>query len=512
MSQQQPKQRPMAGRVPVHDIEAEAAVLSACLLKNGVLDDLVGMVEPEEFYSPGNGKIFEAARSLRKAQKPVDVVTVASWLRERERLAEVGGIQYLTQIVDATPAVAHAQEHALKVRECFLQRTAGAMGHELAAESYGDVGSSVGEWIANKAKKLFDVAKAAARVSITVPIRSAIIDAFQVINAAAERANRNEEDPSPRTGLPDLDRLIINLPPGSLTVIAAPSHVGKSSLTRQIAAQAVRGYPRSVLFWTGEQLARECAEAMTFQFAGVAAAKLRTNSLRADEWRRLTDSASELSELKFWYHDEPAISPTRLHMQVRAHRIEQENEALTIERARAAAARRSDGDTRTAREVAEDVEKCGMPRPLEIVVVDYIQLMDGTGLAEKGANRERQVAEVVKYLKRMAMEERVAVIACSQVNEDGKARESKEIFNSSDKFIVINNPDAIERVKAKRDGSNYSLPEAEVAELMVQKCRGGGTCGTVRVTFHPQSGRFSSYRDENEGYVPPDDRYDRGGA
>ena len=113
---------PIAGRVPPNDLDAEAAVLSAIMLKRDALDQVAEVLKPEHFYSEANGRIYEAALALALEGQPIDVVQIASHLRSRERLAQVGGIQYVTQLVDATPAVTHVQAHAKTVREKWRVR------------------------------------------------------------------------------------------------------------------------------------------------------------------------------------------------------------------------------------------------------------------------------------------------------------------------------------------------------------------------------------------------------
>ena len=139
---------PVAGRVPPHDLDAEAAVLSACLLKRDVLDEVVPLLKAEDFYSRANELIFEACVALATVGKPIDIVAVAAWLRDREQLAEVGGSAYLANIVDATPAVAHVVDHAKIVATKRQIRLVIAECQRISAEGYGDIGAAE-EWLAD---------------------------------------------------------------------------------------------------------------------------------------------------------------------------------------------------------------------------------------------------------------------------------------------------------------------------------------------------------------------------
>ena len=135
-----PAPPPVAGRIPPHDLDAEAAVLSAILLERDALDKVLELLQAEHFYSEANRRIYEVAVELSSQGTPIDVVSVAGMLRDRERLAQVGGSAYLAQLVDAVPSVAHIETYARMVREKWRVRQLIATCQRVAAEGYGDVG------------------------------------------------------------------------------------------------------------------------------------------------------------------------------------------------------------------------------------------------------------------------------------------------------------------------------------------------------------------------------------
>ena len=128
------------GRVPPHDLDAEAAVLSAILLSREALDRVLEILKPEHFYSDANGRIYAAAQALALVGTPIDIVSICSYLRDRELFAQVGGATYVAQLADATPAVAHVGAHATTVYEKWRVRAVIATCQHVAAEGYGDVG------------------------------------------------------------------------------------------------------------------------------------------------------------------------------------------------------------------------------------------------------------------------------------------------------------------------------------------------------------------------------------
>lgn len=446
----------IAGRVPPHDLDAEAAVLSACMLKENVVGDVVAVLRPEHFYSPANALIFGAIEALSKDRQPVDSVQVASWLRSRDKLAEVGGIAHIAEIVDATPAVQHVTSHAQIVHERWLVRRVIAEAQLIAAEAYGDIGESTQSFLLSSAARISQIAETGSVDGDGCHVAISLREAFQEINDRA-----NGKGLGLLTGIRSLDACIGGMGPGSLTVIAAPSHVGKSSLVRQIALRVALDERAGVALWSGEQPHTECSLNIEHQHAGVRPKTGITNdTYTADEWRRLTESATLISATPLWMHDSPGADTNYIHGMIRRRKRDAEA-----------------GNTK-----------------LKLAVVDYIQILQHVGRIDQ---RTEQVASVVKALKRIALQEQVAILTCSQLNENGDARESREIFNSADKFIAIENLDFAARKEAERDEQQWKDPTPERVKLTIRKARGGGTCGTVRATFYPTVGRFEDKRWED---------------
>ena len=216
----------VAGRVPPHDLDSEAAVLSALLLSREAFLAVAPILRAEHFYSDANGRIFEAVCELTAAGTPGDIVTVASWLRDRERLTQVGGASYLAQLADATPAVAHVTAHAANVVEKWRLRALIAAHQVAAAEGYGNIGTDVeylGRGTSSQAPQLAD--EAPTRPSLTSPA------------AAVADLVSSWERPAPYapTGLPGLDKLLSGgLRAGNVIGLAGAAKSGKSALAGQI--------------------------------------------------------------------------------------------------------------------------------------------------------------------------------------------------------------------------------------------------------------------------------------
>jgi replicative DNA helicase len=274
------------------------------------------------------------------------------------------------------------------------------------------------------------------------------------------------------TGNTDVDALLGPVGPGDLIVVGARTHVGKSTYMRGVAAH-MAGAHGSVLLWSGEQDRERCAGAMVSCEAGVSVHK-REKSQR--DWEALTAASVKLDKLRISIVDKPRITGPALRAAVRLAK--------------------------------RDAESAGTK--LAAVFVDYVQIMGTADLPglERGANRERQISELSKYLKaEIAQGEGVLVMIGAQLNKDmdkrgpdakprtADLRESAALEQDADKIILIHNPNALARAAAFRDsGEQQEAPETEVAELIVAKARDGGQLGTARTIFRPQSGRFDMFK------------------
>ena len=481
---------PVAGRVPPHDLDAEAAVLSAVLLDRDALDRVLEVLKPEHFYSEANARIFQAAQALAVAMTPIDIVSVASWLRDREWLQKMGGTAYLAQLADATPAVGHVGAHAKVVHEKWRLRQLIATCQRVSAEGYGDVGE-VQQFIDGAEQSIYDLARTA-HSSSEQPLSQVLKAAFEQITAAAERGDRITGVP---TGYDRLDGKTAGLHEGDLVIVAARPGMGKTSFVLNIATNV--GSPRTitapgpgesghgveryepgfgVCVFSLEMPREQLATRMVCSEGRVDLGKLRQGHLHADDWRKLTESASYLSTLPVWIDDTPGLGVLELRAKVRRIQAEYNREAT---------------DTQPARRVG-------------LVVIDYLQLMKG----RDGVNsREQEISEISRGLKGLAKELKVPVIALSQLNRAVETRTTKDkrpqLSDLRESGAIEQDADMI--IFIYRD--DYYNPETSdlkgIAELIIAKQRNGPT-GKIKVRFSASYTRFDNLEpgDYPEG---PDD-------
>jgi replicative DNA helicase len=468
----------IAGRVPPHDLDAEAAVLAAVLLSREALDRVLEVLKPEHFYSDANGKIFEAAMNLAQLGTPIDIVSVASWLRDREKLAQVGGASYLAQLADATPAVAHVGAHAAVVYEKWRLRHLIAVCQKVSAEGYGDVGI-VQEFIDSAEQAIYQLARTESKSSAQ-PIAVVLRAAFQQITAAAERGDRIT---GISTGYEKIDAKTAGLHEGDLSIIAARPGMGKTSFVLNLGVNVAsprtisspgpgedgHGVERhepgfGVIVFSLEMPREQLASRMVCSEGRVDVGKLRQGFLQPDDWRRLTEAASYLSSLPIWLDDTPAIGLLEVRAKVRRIQAEYNREA-----------------TATAGE-----------RKIGLVVIDYLQLMKG----RDGVNsREQEISEISRGLKQLAKELRVPVIALSQLNRAVETRPGKDkrpqLSDLRESGAIEQDADMI--VFIYRD--EYYNPETTnskgMAEIIIAKQRNGPT-GKVMTKFTAAYTRFDN--------------------
>lgn len=476
-----------AGRVPPHDLDAESAVLAAVMLDALALDSVLEILKPEYFYSDANGKIFAAAVKLALDHKPVDIVTVAGVLRDTNdgSLASIGNATYLAQIADATPAVAHIAAHAKVVVEKWRLRQLIARCQKIAAEGYGEV-DSIQEFIDQAEQAIYELAQMDRGKTGVSAIGTVLRTVFQDMHIAAQAGKRMTGTP---TGYAKFDEKTSGQHEGDLTIVAARPGMGKTAMVlnmavnvaspRELEVEGVRHTEQGdgVMVFSLEMPREQLAARMVCSEGRVDLGKMRNAMLQPDDWRRLTEAASYLSALPIWLDDTPAITLLEVRAKVRRQQAEYNRAAVAA----------------TATSPAVPARKVGL------VVIDYLQLMKGTG--DEGS-REQEISALSRGLKALAKELRIPVIALSQLNRAvetrGKdkrpqlsdLRESGAIEQDADMIVFIFRP-------AYYDPKN----KPGMAELIIAKQRNGPT-GTVYVKYTDSYTRFEDY---TPGEAPPMD-------
>jgi len=442
-----------AGRIPPHDLDAEAVCIDALVSRQDKRHDLLAILRQEHFYSDSNGWIFEAVRTLVEADISVEIASVVTWLRDRERLEQIGGASYVLQLVTCTPFAVHAEQQAYTVFDKWRLRQLIATCQKVAAEGYGDVGDTedfIGVAIAS-VEEIGHADQDSAAQLVGASVRAA----FEQIVAAADRQGMTGWS----TGLRSLDRKLGGLQPGRVTVVGARASMGKTALARSIVvAQPAQGVAAAMFSMetTREELALDWA----FSLARVDKDKLKEHGgLDDDEWKRITEAATELQRMPIWIDDTPSLSMRKLRAK--------------------------------ARQIKAAAQRRGLK--LGVVAIDYLQLMDGTEGLAKGANREQEISKLSRAMKVLAGELQIHIVLLSQIN---RGPEGRQVSNKRPTMAELRESGAIENdadnvILVYRDEYyNHDSTDKGVAELILAKQRGGRRNVTVRVAFADWCTRF----------------------
>ncbi len=429
--------------VPPHNIEAEESVLGAALLSQDAVSLALERLHGEDFYRPGHQLIFEAIASLFDGSQPIDAITVSDVLRRREQLDRIGGVGFITTLLDSVPATSNVDYYVDVVEEHALRRR--LMG----------AGTKVGELALSLDQEIADVIDQAEQTVYGVAERR-IGEGLQVIDPLLNAALEKAEEMSGAdgitglsTGFRDLDQKLAGLQAANLVVIAARPSMGKTSLALNIISNvAMRDEPAAI--FTLEMSREEVAQRLLCATARVDSQKLRTGDLTQGQWAKLTHAAGALYTKPVYIDDSASLTVTEIRAKCR--RLQRQ-------------------------------------RGLRLVVVDYMQLMHGGARIE---NRQQEIAEISRNLKNLARELHIPVIAVSQLNRSLESRENKRprLGDLRESGAIEQDADVVMFIYRHE----YYHPEAQeslgMAEVEVAKHRSGAV-GRVDMTYLPEFTLFA---------------------
>jgi replicative DNA helicase len=368
---------------PPHSVEAEQAVLGGLLIDPSAWDQVADVVREEDFYRPDHQAIFAGIAAVAGEGKPCDAVTVAGYLERSGALEKAGGLAYLGSIARDTPTAANVRAYAQIVRERSLMRQLIQAGTQIAAAVYNNDGTTARDLVDRAEQRVFEIADGSFRGRDGArPVRD-------LLPAVIDQIDEWHTNPDKLRGLPtgftDFDKITGGLRAGDLIIIAGRPSMGKSTLAVNMAEYAAvhPGTRASVAIFTLEMPSDQVVTRMLASVGGVPLSSLRSGHISDDDWVRITSATSQLSEAKIFVDETPALNPTELR--ARARRVKREH-------------------------------------GLNLVVVDYLQLMQVPGTVE---NRATEIAEISRGLKALAKELQVPVIALSQLNRGVEQREHK---------------------------------------------------------------------------------------
>lgn len=431
-----------------HDKLAEQAVLGAIIYRNDLLTRIQDYLEPEDFFSPANQKIYSAMCRLAEEEAPIDEVSVSGWLRDHNLLDDTGGVDYLLLLTQTTPVADNAEYYAQQVQEKSQLRAIISTAYELARE--GQTGQrSISEFLGEASEKFREIENRVRERSYT-PLREVLLSNFEHLEALSENPQSITGVP---TGFDELDDLTRGLQRGDLIILAARPSMGKTSFAMNLGMYAALQTKHPVLIFSLEMPKEHIAMRLICSEARVNSQKLWLGNLEPEDWEKLVEATGQMMEAPLLIDDASGISPGYVR--------------------------------KVARQAAQEYHE----QPLGLIVVDYLQLMTS---GRRLQSREQEISDISRQLKAIAKEFSVPVIALSQLNRDLERRADKHPIMADLRESGALEQDADLIMFIYRDEVYNPNSESKgIAEIIVAKHR-NGECGTRRLAFIGQYTKFAN--------------------
>ena len=454
-----PRSGAAALRVPPHSVDAEQAVLGGVLIDNGAWDRIADTVTGAHFYRSDHRAVFGAVSSLCEEGRPCDAVTVAERLDRDGLLESSGGLAYLADLAQNTPNAANIVAYAEIVHERAVLRDLIRTSAEIAEGAFRPQGRAAHELLDDAERRILEIAErggAGRRESVAIK---------QVLSGVMERIDELSRRDNPITGVPtgfkDLDRMTAGLQRGDLVIVAGRPSMGKTAFAMNIVEEAAIQGRLSVAVFSMEMPAEQLAMRMLSSLGRIDQQKVRTGRLDPEDWPRLTSPLAMLNDTNIFIVDDSAVTPTEL-------------------RARCRRLKREQG--------------------LDLVVIDYLQLMYVPGTSE---NRATEISEISRSLKALAREVKAPVVACSQLNRSLELRGNKRPVMSDlrESGAIEQDADLILFIYRDEVYDDESKDKGK-AEIIVGKQR-NGPIGKVDLAFLGRYARFEDFtRTDYSGDFP----------
>lgn len=440
-----------------NNLEAEESVLGACFLSKYALQKACESLTEDSFYNEKNAKIFASLSSLSEQKIPIDITTVTSDLQNKKILSEIGGVEYLTEVVNFVPTATNIDYYIKTVEDNAILRKLIETATEIASEGY-ETETSVNETLDNAEKKILNIVKNR-KSSEFKSIKEVLIKTESDLEKLAQSKG---EITGLATGWYDFDKLTTGLHENEFIIIAARPAMGKTAFALNMATHIAMTQKKSVALFNLEMGAEQLALRILSSVGQIEGFKMRTGNLMNTDWKRLNEATAQLADTNLFIDDTPGI---------------------TIGEIRAKCRRLASSD-----------------KGLGIVIIDYLQLISGG--KNYGANRQQEVSDISRSLKTLAMELHVPVIALAQLSRGVEAREDKRpimsdlresgsIEQDADIVSFLYRDDYYNKEARREDDSSIS-------ELIIAKHRNGPTA-TIELLFKKNTSTFLSLKKEERG-------------
>ncbi|CAJ0812538.1 Replicative DNA helicase [Ralstonia flaminis] len=443
-------------KVPPHSIEAEQSVLGGLLLDNAAWDRIADFINEGDFYRYDHRLIFHHIGKLISQAKPADVITVYEQLQVVGKAEEVGGLAYLNALAQNTPSAANIRRYAEIVRDRGVLRQLVTISDEISAGAFNPQGRDVRQLLDEAESKVFAIAEEGARGQKGfLEIQPLLTQVVERIDELYHRDNQSDITGVP-TGFVDLDRMTSGMQGGDLIIVAGRPSMGKTAFSLNIGEHVAVEQGLPVAVFSMEMAGTQLAMRMLGSVGRLDQHRLRTGRLLDEDWPRLTHAIQKMNDAQLFIDETPALNP--MELRARSRRL---------------------------------ARQCGQ---LGLIVIDYLQLMSGSG---SGENRATEISEISRSLKGLAKELNCPVIALSQLNRSLEQRPNKRPVMSDLRESGAIEQDADVILFIYRDQVyNPDSPDKGTAEIIIGKQR-NGPIGTVRLTFLGEYTKFDNFTGGN---------------
>ncbi len=436
-------------RLPPQNVEAEQSIIGAILIDNEALPKALEIIGIDDFYKTSHRKIFRSMVELFDRNEPIDLITLTDYMKRSDELDAVGGVSYLSSLVNMVPTAANIKYHSKIVREKGLLRSLLRSATEIASKVYED-NLEAEEMVDYAERSIFDISDKRVKASF-ITLKELIKSSFEMIEHLYDKKEAITGVPS---GFRDLDELTTGFQKGDLIVVGGRPSMGKTAFTLNIAQHVGLESREPVAIFSLEMAKEQLAFRMLCSEAMVNSNSIRKGFIKKEDWHKLTGAASKLTGAPIFIDDSSGI--TALELRAKARRLKMEH-------------------------------------GLSLVIVDYLQLMRGKGSFER---REQEISDISRSLKALAKELSIPVIAVSQLNRSveqrrpptpmlADLRESGAIEQDADVILFLYRDEVYNKDTPANKGE---------AEVIVAKQR-NGPIGKVNLTFNSSCTRFLNRAD-----------------
>lgn len=442
----------MLNKVPPHSLEAEQSVLGAMLLDKDAIAKAIDILVVDDFYREAHRIIFDSVVTLYNRAEPVDLIMVTELLRQKNALESVGGASYISSLANMVPTAANAEYYASIVKDKSIYRALVNAGNQISSMGF-ESGQDVEQTMDRAQQLIFNISQKG-RIKTIDDMNTVLMRTFDRIERLYETKGAVTGVP---TGFTEMDRMLSGLQPSELIIIAARPSMGKTALALNIATHVALSEKKPVLIFSLEMSQDLLAQRMLCAQASVNAQELRRGNLTDSDWPKLSQAIGRLSEAPIFIDDTPTISALEIRSRARKLKIE---------------------------------------KGLGLIVIDYLQLIQGKGRTE---SRQQEIAEITRSLKSLARELEVPVLSLAQLSRAVEAtadkkpmlshlKESGEIEQSADVVAFI----------YRDEYYNVDTENKNIAEIIIAKQRNGPT-GSFQLYWQKEYTRFRNLERASRG-------------